>query len=1127
MRARVFFRITFALTLALAVLAPVARAQTKGTRLPLFDRAEITLPPGWKPGSTTKTSVEVFVPLSAETSKQAERREPPKAPDETGGKENPKPEVVVSADAGMLITIERRRDHAEALRRLAEIASERSETAETEVIDGWPAIERRFRAPMPQPGETESTAGDLVTWFSTTAVVLGDDLIRFDTMLAPEANPELLDQALAIGRSLRAPGGNAEAARRELEKIPRPAARPPAASARLSEPVTARPTTPRPADGAAGTAVQVQPGLGELEVATSDDGAHVVVAANSGFSFSDDFGAHWTFGGGTPCNQALCDGDPSLAAGQSGAIYYSWIGGPSLTQLGDGVSRSTDDGHTFPFQAMAVTCPGASSCQVADQEHIAADRDNAGALGDRVYDVWRNFPVAGAFSIRIVCSQDGGSNWGTQAVIGSGDFPRVRVGGNGFVYVSWASGGNMMLHKLSDCDAGLAPQPGFPVVASTFTNVVCPVPGLDRCNGRNILSSPVVAVDDLDPSHVYYAFATSTGAGNEDVMVFDSTDGGMTFPRSVRVNGAVAGRRFMPWISTYGGVAVVSWYDRRHATAGNDDLTRFFVGSAAVKGGSLVAGTEVDLSGNDDPECMLWPCATNATTDSESCSVQPRLAGRCSTSGTPCDFSTPGCPLGETCDIGRGCPKFGDYNGNAARAGRHYSAWASATAPVGAGSPPAGINVYTSTDLVPSDVFVRDWTTDATTHDGGQQPSTNPAFWATSDVWNQSTSTAAPFPASDWIPGDAPSRSGSNFAFARVSRRAPAAATAPPAMVTVEFLTADFGLGSMFTSAGTENVAFGPGDLTQVTPGHSWPVSPTASSHLCIAAQITAPEDDFDPPSLVTTAPGPADPLILLDNNKAQRNLADTVGAGGTAGFTEMWAIVRNAAREPRPMEIGVRWPRDVRVQGRVSILGGKAVDLARVQEPRLPLGTLRPGEVRWLRFQVLPEEKRPVTVDFFDTELVGKAPNNGFSIQFARAPVEVVAARNTRALGDVFLRLATLERSPIASREAKAALAAAEEGRIAVRDYLAFLDKHRRAIEALVGRHLQAGRKRDPFAVGEALRTLSAALAHEDPEAASAAENALTERLDAHLTSLFGAGAKAPYPARSGGTGRTPGVPR
>jgi len=1087
--------IVLRVVLCLCLLASFAPAQDQGQTIRIFDRASVAVARGWKEGPRTATSVELLVPPSRKTAEA-----PP-------AEVNPKPSEVISADAGMLITIEVRRDHAEALRRLAEIASEQTEPVSLGVIDGWPSLTRRYLAPMPQPGGEEMEGGPLMTWFATTAVVIGNDLIRFETMLAPKADPKLLEQAQEIAHSLRAPGGKRELAMRDLEQIRGkllPSQTNPARDG--SEPC--EPGRPKRDGDAAGTAVRVQSGVGELEVATSDDGSHVVVAANSGFSFSDDFGATWTSGGGTPCTAALCDGDPSLAVGESGAIYYSWIGGPAITQLGDGISRSTDNGHTFGFRAMAVTCPGASNCQVADQEHIAADRDNAGTLGDMVYNVWRNFPVSGggAFSIRLVCSRDGGATWGAHTVIGAGDFPRVRVGGDGFVYVSWASGGNMMLHKYSDCDAGLTPQAGFPVTVSAFTNVACPVPGLDRCNGRNILSSPVVAVDDLDPTHVYYTFATSTGAGNEDVMVLDSSDGGLTFPRSVRVNSAVTGRRFMPWVSSYGGVAVVSWYDRRSATAAANDRTRFYIGSAAVKGDSLVAGTELDLSGTDDPECALWPCATNAVTDSESCSAQPQLAGRCfvsvsptaTGSGTPCDFSTPACPAGETCFNDRGCPKFGDYNGNAARAGRHYSAWSSATAPAGVGGVPAGINVYTSTDLIPSDFFVRDWTTNASNHDGGEQPSTHANFWSTSDVWNQSTSTAAAFPASDWILGDPPSRTGSNYVFARVSRRAPAASTAPSAMATVDFLAADFGLGTMFSSVGTETVTFAAGDTTRVTAGHSWPVAATASAHLCLAAQISAPQDAYDTPSLVTTAPGPGDPLVLADNNKAQRNLA-----GGESGWAEIHAVIRNATKKWRPMEIGIHWPPDVRVRGRVSIVGGKSIELGRTRDGRIALGRLGPGEARWLRFDVLPQDDRPVSVDFFDIAGAEEAPSNGFSIQVAKAPIELVAARNLRAMADVLARLAVLEQSPQAVRESKAALKAAGEGKIEVEAYLDYLRTRAEELAAVVASHLSSDRCEDTFEIRAAVKMLEAAVRAKDAAAASAAQNALTERLDAHLTSM------------------------
>lgn len=1079
------------LCLAVALFVPASLAQQSQLEVKLADAMEVSVPPGWRVSHRERDSAEIYVPL------RSERRLP------TGGSEQQvKPSLVIASEAGMLITTEQRRDHAEAVRRLAEIASERPEEATPLVINGWPAIERRYRTLIPQPGQDEITPGRLETAFSTTAVAMDTLVVRFETMLAPDADPRLLDEALAIGRSMRGLPGPPETSRRKLEEVRR-MTRPP-------QNVPPPPPTPPPAPGPAmepqpggggeeaGVAIQIQNGNGEMEVATND-GQHVVVATNNGYSFSADSGASYTFGGGTPCNQTLCDGDPSLAVGNSGAFYYAWIGGPNLSSLGDGVSRSTDNGQTFTFRGLAATCPGTTSCQVADQEHIAADRNNAAAGGgDRLYNVWRNF--APIFSIRISCSSDGGATWTTGTAIGAGDLPRVSVGGDGFVYVAYASGGNMMLHKYSTCDAGLTPQAGWPVTVSAFTDVVCPVPGLDRCNGRNILSSPKVAVDDLDPNHVYYAFATSTGAGNEDVMVFDSTNGGASFPRSVRVNSAVAARRFMPWISAYGGIAMVSWYDRRTATAANNDRTRFYIGGAAVRGPNLVALVERDLSGTDDAECSTWPCATDAVTDSESCSGQPQLAGRCSGSGAPCDFSTPACPAGQTCAIDRGCPKYGDYNGNAAGAGRFYTAWASAMPPASVGGAAGNIRVYASADAIPSDFYVRDWNDSPSSFDNGAQPSTHGDFWSTSDVWNQSTSTAAaPGPGGSVI-GDPPSRTGSNFAFARVSRRAAAMATAPAATVTVNFLLGDFGIGAAFAPIGSETVTFAAGDMTRITPGRSWSVPASSSIHLCIAVEIDGPDGDtFALPSVAGTAPGPADPFILQDNNKAQRNLQDTIG---TAAGTELIAVVRNAESQARPMRLRISVPQGVKIPGLFDVLGGNQAGI--VDGARLDLGEMAAGETRWLRFHAtsLAGFDGPVPVHVFeDTD----PPANGFTIWLHRESVATVARRNLAAFAGVLSRLAEIEHDGRAGKLAELTLRESQEADGDT--YAGYLSKHRTAIGRIVARHLRAAGGDPRFEIGPAAEELWRALADGNVEAAAAANTALIERLDAHLTALSHAG--------------------
>jgi len=1042
----------------------------------------VTVPPRWTVQTSTPLSLEIFIPAE-------KRRFVPEM-----GDKNPKPARLVGGEASMLIVIEPRRSHEEAVRRLEEIASERPEDVRKVVIDGWPAIDRTYRAPMPLPGETDPRIGTPLTLFHTTAIASGSTVVRCETTLQPDADPKIADEAAAIGRTYHGPQpGDAGRAESELNQL---RVRLPKAEFATPDVLRAPATAMRQGRASAGTAVNVQAGLGELEVVSSLNGANVVVAVNSGFSFSANSGASWMFGGGTPCNQTVCDGDPSVALGNSGAFYYAWIGGPSGGQLGDGISRSTDNGQTFPFRAMAVNCPGTSACVSADQEHIAADRVNAGASGDRVYNVWRNF-TSTSLSVRIVCSSDGAATWGTQQVVGAGDFPRVSVGGDGSVYVAFASGGNLMLNKYAPCDASnnLAQVMGWPITAVTsaaFANVVCPVPGLDRCNGRNILSSPRVAVDDLDPNHLYYVYATSTGAGNEDIIVRDSVDAGQTFPRAVRVNANVTGRRFMPWISSFGGVATVSWYDRRTATAASNDNTRFFIGTAKPNGGTLVALGETDLSGNDDHECSTWPCATNAPSDATSCSAQPQLAGRCSIGGAPCDFNL-GCGANGTCNFARGCPKYGDYNGNAAMGGRLFSAWASAVAPVGATAPGAGINVYTSTDLVPSDFFVRDWTNNASSHDDGSQPSTNPTFWTTSDVWSQSVSTVES-PVNDWILGDPPSRSAPNFAFARVSRRVLPAATAPPATVTVNFSFADFGANIAYAALGSETVLFAPGDLTQFTPGHSWTVPATASSHLCLVAEIDGPGGDLlAPPSVVGLSPGAGISLITIDNNKAQRNLQGTVGTAG--GTSEMFAMVRNDRKERRDVTMIVATTNDA-IKTQVHVVGGETFTIA--GKNRINVGSLDPNEIRWLQVRVTRgDAKQSTRIDFAD-DIAG---GGGFSILATVAPVESVAASRLRAYGDVMLRLAEIEKNDLAKREAGEALKL-DGNRVDPTQYRTYLRKHAATINSILKAHLSAGRP-DTAGIGDALKQLNEAIKSADTERELATHNALTERLDADLSML------------------------
>ena len=642
----------------------------------------------------------------------------------------------VSPSVRIQITTVRRTNHQEALRELRDIVTEVSSKPTFLTIGGWPALQRRHLEPRQQPSG-ERQFEDKMVLRITTAVAAADLLVRVEAFLPSEANQTLMAQVEAIGRSLGfANVGTPGPSLRELQEIrgtqPRPATQRPSLShppsrraissisgpMPIASPIIRKELAGAPAAQATEWPFQDPPltrvftgGNGEFEIAVSPNARNIVIARQFRFSTSNNGGQTFNITGAT----AFGDGDPSLAWGRSGNFYMAGINS-NCTPTTDctGINRSTNNGQTFPFLVNALSCPktGVSRC-FPDQEHITADAFNAApAGGDQVYSVWRNFNSTGQ-NPAIICSQDSGANWTAPVVVENASFvPRVGIGQDGFVYAIYRQGGNIRLNKFSSCATGLTPQLGFPVTVTSVNDVVCPVSGLDRCNDGNILSSHTVAVDDTNLNHVYVAYAHNTAAGNENVLVRDSLDGGRTWlgGRVVTVNAAAAGRRFMPWLSTNGGEAFVSWYDRRVATPAANDLTEYFGGRARLDGaGNLVAGPEFKISTVADPECASgWPSAPRSPNDANTCSSQPQIAGRCCDNTQPncpgtqtrCNFLAPGCTGVETCNTGGGSPKYGDYNGNASAAGRFFTAFASATAPPEIAPPSAAIDVFFTKSLV-------------------------------------------------------------------------------------------------------------------------------------------------------------------------------------------------------------------------------------------------------------------------------------------------------------------------------------------------------------------------------------------------------------------------------------------
>lgn len=648
---------------------------------------------------------------------------------------------------------EQRTSSAEAVSRLKEIEAEVDAASTFLTIGGWPALERQYKRPRPLAGADPRADAPEIT-VVTTAVAVNDVLVRVEAWVPEGAPTRDVEEVVAMGRSLV---GTAvpEPSRVEqaLEQLRKPRITPVGGSSAVRPSATEFDSPNAAAGDSAGATVRVTAGGGrdsEIEVAVANGGSNIVVGTNNGWNFSTDAGQTWAGSAGTISN------DPSVAWGSSGGaqgtFYIANINSPSTD-----IRASTNGGANFAFRGNAYTCPtaGDPACGASfpDQEHIAADRFNVTATGDQVYSAWRH--LNGSWG--IVCSNDGGATWSTNGVFTAGDFPRVTVGQDGFVYVTFRNGNNIGLSKFNSCETNQSPM--VKAIAdqtvATITNVACPTPGLDRCNFRNDLASAQPAVDDTNANHIYVAYAANTSPGggttpwptcanqntcNENIIVQDSLNGGVTWNaadpnRRVVISSGVTARRFMPWICVADGTAHVTWYDRRAASPGgttvsNNSLTDFYRGSASLNAsGNLTAGTEAQVNqpGTVDAQCEAgaatgtvanWPSVVDNPADSESCSLQPQLGGRCcvpadidgsgrclnpsaASSAQRCDFTSTVCPgATEVCSASRGSPKYGDYNGCACEAGRLYAAWASAVSPASITPASTDIDLFVEVRIV-------------------------------------------------------------------------------------------------------------------------------------------------------------------------------------------------------------------------------------------------------------------------------------------------------------------------------------------------------------------------------------------------------------------------------------------
>ena len=418
-----------------------------------------------------------------------------------------------------------------------------------------------------------------------------------------------------------------------------------------------------------------------------------------------------------------------------------------------------------------------------------------------------------------------------------------------------------------------------------------------------------------------------------------------------------------------------------------------------------------------------------------------------------------------------------------------------------------------------NDLYVRDWTDNPTSGDTGLEPSSHPVFYATSDVWNRRGTLPGAFPNDQPENEDAGNGAGiigDNWAFTRIRRNAlPASGSTT---VTAHFLVSPFGTGSNFIDGTTAPVSFVGPDPTVtfaatdlgplITVGQQWHLDAVASSHLCMAVEISTPGDPFVAPSLLGNAPGwpTTDLRVINDNNKAQRNLGlSTTPARGIGGRVSFYAIVHNAATFRRDMVLLYDAPREVQKRLRdasVEVVGDGGRGKPFKSGDTITLANMQPGENRWVGFTYsAPEGKEGeiLPVNFY--EMVGNVAVNGFTIAARPSAMGRVMRDNLESHRSIFTRLAVGLETPGARDEADIAQKLRDEKSLKEDGYLRFLSSHMQAVEEALRYALHADQQSDVFVTAKALEALKSAVQAGQAERAAVAHTTLINRLDSYLT--------------------------
>lgn len=278
----------------------------------------------------------------------------------------------------------------------------------------------------------------------------------------------------------------------------------------------------------------------------------------AGWAFSSDGGETWTAG---TLNPGFFRSDPSLGFNALGDVYYMSLDGNFLVQF----FKSSNGGVSW---GPAVDGWG------GDKNWMTVD--NSGGEGDgHVYGAWQRF-----FSCcdpdTLTRSTDDGQSFEFPAEIDDRPlFGTMAVGPEGTLYVSGVDGSfgqdfdTFVLARSTNAQDS-AQTPSF---SSVVVSMGGPMRIASGPNPGGLLGQANVAADPVSDNVYLVASTNPPGADPLDVRFSRSTDGGVSWSSSVRVNNDPQGSGRWQWFAAHdvapNGRIDVVWYDTRNSVQNN------------------------------------------------------------------------------------------------------------------------------------------------------------------------------------------------------------------------------------------------------------------------------------------------------------------------------------------------------------------------------------------------------------------------------------------------------------------------------------------------------------------------------------------------------------------------------